>query len=244
MPKATICPKELISPNPVSTHNLGHLEESIIVPIIRFLESCEKFGVKIIFSSDILDLIQSEAPWQESEDPKVRSYLDTWILGVISPLLKCENVSTVGGGSGAWCGLVGGGIGGHFKELINSILENSPKTILGKFHFGIYVKNGCGGCVECASCIISDSINDVVKIKYPWYLIYPADLPWQGDVPFFPPANWENLVSPKRHVDFGYLDGRNRSWCKDRLHGNHWDVQFGQGNGDYFNVGYDGKLLD
>jgi hypothetical protein len=244
MIEATICPKELVSPNPVSPHNLHELERLLIFPLVRFIESCDELGVKIVFSNDLLCLIQEEAPWQECNDPEVRTFLETWISGVISPLLKLENINTNGNVPDPLCGLLGNNIGAHFKELLQSKQSDLPTTILGKWHFGVFVKNGCAECVECTSCINIDSGDDVFKIKYPWYLIYPVDLPWQGDVPFRPPANWEFLNTPKRHTDHGYLDENGRSWGKDKFHGNHWDVQLGGGAGDYLNVGYKGNLLD
>jgi hypothetical protein len=238
----TICPKELITGNNLYAQNLNKFEEEKILPLIEIIEECERCGVGLVTSANLLALISEKMPWQESTNPEVQSFLNTWYRSIIGPLSKFATSDTLGEAAIFNCDLIDHDLNNHFKQMIADVGGTVKRTIGQKQHFGIHVQNDCPDNEDCGKNIYVVDTEAIQILRYPWRTIYPKELPCEGDYPFTPPIGWEKQVTPKRSIAGGYLDQNGHSWERDKLHKNHWDVQLG-GTGNYNNVSFNGKIL-
>ncbi len=78
----------------------------------------------------------------------------------------------------------------------------------------------------------------------PWYKAW---LPDNGEFPYEPPPNWmpgQPFPGQMTPHGRGYVDAHRQVWVWDRVHNDHWDVQFNPpGAGRYRRVKPDGSLM-
>ncbi|SMC28057.1 hypothetical protein SAMN02745857_03090 [Andreprevotia lacus DSM 23236] len=238
MAAITLCPKELMTNALSNKKSAQNFEETQLFPILELIEACEEAGISLVFSREILGEITEKAPWDAQEE-NIRSYLNDWYNGIIVPLQKCTNLLTGGAPPEDICDQISDtNIHNHFKDLISQLDTDSTK-ILGKSLFSIYATNPCPENPKCGNGLLIHGFpkdkENLKKIKYPIYLIYPIELPADGPNPFTPPKNWDKSGSPQRSsADNGYVDRTGRSWCWDKMHNDHWDVQLK--NGSHLNI--------
>lgn len=101
-----------------------------------------------------------------------------------------------------------------------------------------------------------DSVIDtlpLVRNEYDWRNLheqvdpwFQAGLPDKGQYSYRPPTSWRaGQPFPVNQAQRGFVDARGRVWVWDKLHDDHWDVQYDPPrHNNYDRVTPDGRLLD
>jgi len=239
-PKITICPHFLIEYT-LTTPKEIYIE--IIKPLYDCLNECKSKEIQVVLSKEILLAFHSSYPWDQTSDPIWAGHLRDWYHLISPGILKADiiNVDSSVIGITSNCSLLQPPIINMFARFLTVFGSNTMHGGLNEE--GIFLSQNCSFPIQLQNFCYVIHINDIAKVMHPWLRVYNQRLPYEGDYPFVPPANWRNSSSPIKGSLRGYLDHSGSSWEWDRMHGNHWDVQHSNTRDDYTNVSPEGRIL-
>jgi hypothetical protein len=247
----TICPLLLASSPelPPTCINKKFLEV-----VKEHIDTCTKFRIQLELSKDVWSRVLELFPWsayKDGADATMRQRAAFWRQAVLAPLQRnCDMVEctrpTASRSSRSFACLVSGdtSLVAAWDTWLRAWSAGTNK-VRSRFEKGIATpqQESCptGGAHICGDFILVNDAKGWRRVLFPWYLIYPEDLPCEGDLPFAPPPNWRT-GRIKRGPGNGYLDASGNEWVPDKLHRDHWDVQLRHKRG-YIRVSADGRTL-
>lgn len=248
MSDATFCPL-LFVPN--SSLTPDEIEKYQIKFLDLHLTLCDKYKIRLCFSTKLFDIICSCFPWNLKNDPAWKQYILLWESVVFGPIQKKAIFSNVAEDHSERSEYT---YNCQIKDLgdIMSALSDWMHAWLGEEWFRSKVLRGLisdssrcseneGNNALCDYYIKIRFAKDYELLLFPWKHLYPHDLPHAGDFPFVPPENWMVCGKAAKGENFGYIDREGNEWMWDKMHKDHWDVQFPSGG--YIRITNDGRRL-
>ena len=244
MPETTFCPLLLIA---VEGIPIERINEKLLDFAREFIDYCKKYEINVSFSKDTMSKVYERYPWHFMQDKRIKQYVTHWQNAVLGPLQKIctfEDVENELDDDDSTCSVINDfDLCLSWENWLESYSDGTQ--INGVYIKGIAATNTCfhndTRSNRCENFTLTFDENGWNKIRFPIYHKYPNSLPTEGEHPFVPPENWENMVIQKG-PNHGYLDRDGNEWKWDLFHRNHWDVTDPQTN-RHINVTPDGRIL-